>query len=357
MDLIPGLPEEIGLQCLIRVPFWEFSSVGSVCKSWKLQIELPEFLQNRKTAGFSQQVIVMAQAQLDPTLNPTIMILKPPSAPLYRLTLCDPATWNWSDLPPIPGYSKGLPMFCQLTGVGSYLVVMGGLDPVTWEASNLVFVYSFISSRWRHGADMPGCPRSFFACASDSNGTVFVGGGHDGAKNALASAMAYNVENDKWVPLPDMARERDECKGVFHGGKFHVIGGYCTLMQGRFETSGEAFDVATWQWDQVDEMFLENATCPRTCLEGGDGKMYICRAGDVAVLENSTWKLVVELPYEVLCSPWMTAWHDKLLVIGCPRFGEPHQCYVLDLKSCKWVKLEARGEYISHVQSGCCFEL
>ena len=39
-------------------------------------------------------------------------------------------------------------------------------------------------------------------------------------------------------PLTDVARERDECKRVFHRGKFHVIGGYCTEMHGRLEERG-----------------------------------------------------------------------------------------------------------------------
>ena len=75
----------------------------------------------------------------------------------------------------------------------------------------------------------------------------------------------------------------DECKAIFHCGKFHVIGGYSTEMQGRFERSAEAFDVATWRWDQVAENFLESAMCPRTCMDGDDERIFMCRDGDVVV--------------------------------------------------------------------------
>lgn len=356
MDLIPGLPEEIGLECLIRLPYHHFSTAASVCRSWKIEVELPEFWRHRKAAGFSRHLVVMAQTRVNPTLKKGLM--KGSGTPVYRLTVCDPETGSWSVLPPVPGYANGLPLFCQLAGVGLNLVVMDGLNPGTWEPCNAVFVYNFVSSTWRRGADIPGCPRLFFACASDSDRTVFVAGGHDCEKNALRSAMAYDVATDKWAPLPDMAKERDECKGVFHRGKFHVIGGYCTEMQGRFERSAEVFDVDTWRWVPVEEEFLEHGTCPRTCVEGGDGRVYMCRAGNVVALNKLTGPVTVaELPEEVKSAAWMTAWQGKLMVVGCARFGEPHQSYVLDLKSYRWTKLDADEEFSGHVPSGCCLEI
>ncbi|KAL0415286.1 UNVERIFIED_CONTAM: F-box/kelch-repeat protein SKIP20 [Sesamum latifolium] len=67
MDLIPGLPDDLGLECLVRVPHQYFSSVSSVCRSWKRWIELPEFWRHRKFSGLTRKVIVMAQARVDPT--------------------------------------------------------------------------------------------------------------------------------------------------------------------------------------------------------------------------------------------------------------------------------------------------
>uniref|UniRef100_A0A0E0FUE8 Uncharacterized protein n=1 Tax=Oryza nivara TaxID=4536 RepID=A0A0E0FUE8_ORYNI len=48
---------------------------------------------------------------------------------------------------------------------------------------------------------------------------------HDEEKNALQTAVAYNAEADAWVPLPDMATERDEARGLYVGGVFVVVGG------------------------------------------------------------------------------------------------------------------------------------
>ena len=77
--------------------------------------------------------------------------------------------------------------------------MVGGYDPQTWESLNSVFVYNVVSATWRCDADIPGMRRSFFGCASDSDRTVVVAGGHEGEKNALRSALAYDVAKDEWL--------------------------------------------------------------------------------------------------------------------------------------------------------------
>ncbi|CAK9174648.1 unnamed protein product [Ilex paraguariensis] len=350
MELIPGLPDDVAFECLIRVPFDHLSTAASVSTAWKVKIELPEFRHRRKITGLTRPIIVMAQAKESHAM-------KFMSMPVYQLVVYEAESGNWYKLPPLPRFPNGLPMFCQLVGVGLDLIIMGGYDPVTWEVSKSVFIYNFISAKWRQGVDVPGGPRSFFACASDSDLMVFIAGGHDNNKNALRSVIMYDVVKDAWTPLPDMSRERDECKGVFHNEKFHVIGGYDTEGQGRFERSAEAFDIATWQWRDVEENFLGIATCPRTCVDGGDGRLYMCREGNVVVLENATWQVITGLPIEVINATYLTRWHDRLLVIGSPKFGEPHKGYVMDLKNQRWARLEAPEEYSGHVQSSYCLDI
>ncbi|KAJ0075168.1 hypothetical protein Patl1_34402 [Pistacia atlantica] len=356
MDLIPDLPYDIALQCLLRLSYKQFRTVSSVCKTWNHQIHLPEFRRQRKAGCHSQKLVVMTQAKVDPNINSGFV--KRLASPVYRVSVLEVGSGRWSELPPIPGFSSsGLPLFCQVAASGSDLVVIGGLDPVTWEVSGSVFVFDFLSATWRRGADMPGLQRSFFGCASDGDRTVYVAGGHDSEKNALRSAMAYDVERDEWAHLPDMTKERDECKGVFQHGKFHVIGGYSTNAQGRFERNAEAFDVEQFQWGRVQENFLKSATCPRTCAGGDDEDLFMCHEGVVLALKGETWQAVTKLPAEVSDVAYVTTWQGKLLVIGCARFGEPHIAYVLDLKSYKWTSMETPKEFSGHVQSGCYLEI
>lgn len=352
MELIPGLPYDIGLECLIHLPYNNFPSATSVCRKWKSEISLQSFRNHRKSAGLTSRIIVMVQSKSDPTRKSGLR--KYSAAPVYRLTVYEPATGKWGELSPIPGFENGLPFFCQVVPVGFNLVVMGGLNPDSYEACNFVFVYNFISATWRRGPDMPGCTRSFFGCASDNEMRVFVSGGHDDEKNALKSVMMYDVVENDWTVLPDMANERDECKSVFHRGKFYVIGGYNTLLQGQFGKSAECFDLSTWQWCVTEDEFLGADTCPRTCLDGGDGVMYMYQDGAVVALDHS---FRMRLPNEMDSVPCLIESGGKLLAIGSVGFGGPHGVYVLDIKTSTWIKVDVPEEYSGHVQSGCCLEM
>ncbi|KAJ9678717.1 hypothetical protein PVL29_020796 [Vitis rotundifolia] len=274
MDLIPGLPDDVARPCLICVSYEKFSTIAAVCRVWKNEVEDPDFFRQMKTAR------VMPNRSSGGMKCPMLA---------FRVTLLDPETGNWSEF---LVFSDGLPMFCQLVGVESELVVVGGC----------VFIYNFVSATWRRGADMPGVRRSFFGCATSYSGRMgYVAGGHDGEKKALRSALVYDVAKNEWAMLPDMARERDECKAAFHRGKFHVIGGHCTEMQGGFERSAEAFDFVKCQWHKAEEDFLEARTRPKTCVDGSDMGMYMCHA--------------VKLPAEIHHIAYMTTWQGKLLVI------------------------------------------
>ncbi|OUZ99696.1 Kelch repeat type 1 [Macleaya cordata] len=365
-ELIPGLPEEIGRECLIRIPYKQFSTVLAVSKRWKQETESKEFHHRRRNRGFNQNLIALLQS--DPIMasdtaknNSTATTTTTTTTPVYRLSLYEPGKNEWERLPPIPGYSdRGLPLFCQCAGVGRYLVVIAGWNTTTWEVLNSVYVFDLLTATWRRGSGMPGERRTFFACASDSVRTVFVAGGHDEEKNALRSALAYDVVEDEWVQLPDMAKERDECKGLFHGGKFHVIGGYETEMQGRFDKSSEAFDVATWKWGSVEDK-LRTATCPRTCLFDHEGTLYKCGPAYMSRLVGSTWQQFAELPADVRNGTYAVRWRKKMLVIGCGLQGGTHSCYELesgkDEQQYTWRKVETPEGFTGYVQSGCNLEL
>ncbi|KAF9613146.1 hypothetical protein IFM89_005717 [Coptis chinensis] len=357
MEIIPGLPDDVARGCLTRIPREYFSKAFEICKAWKTEIDSSQYLQQRKLHGFSRAIVVLAQAEPGCSFSEA----KYPPKPSYHLTVFEPETGTWSRLPAIPSCPNGLPFFCQCAGVGRrYLVVIGGWNPTTWMASKSVFVYDFVTAKWKCGADMVGPVRSFFGCASDFNRTVFVAGGHDDEKNALRSALAYDVIEDKWVPLPDMARQRDECKGVFHGGKFHAIGGYCTDTQGKFEKDSEVFDVEAWKWCHLDDDLLHTGMYPRNCVVDEKGKMFRCYEGNVAVLDGSVWREMAALPNDVRVRSFVVMWREKMLVIGSSVVDGVRNTYLLeftDNKQYKWTKVETPKEYTGNIQAGCSLEI
>ncbi|XP_074569155.1 F-box/kelch-repeat protein At1g15670-like [Curcuma longa] len=357
-ELIPGLPEEIAWECLARVPFVNLGAARAVSKLWKRSIESAPFHGLRKSTGVADSVVAVSQAQI-PENEPVH-----PSPSLYRLSFLDPATGAWSCAPPVPGGHRSLPRFCQIVSVGCELVVVGGWNSRTWAASDEVHIYDLARNSWRTGAPMPGPARSFFACAgSPERRMVFVAGGHDESKNALRSALAYDVTSDAWVRLPDMARARDECCGVLARDAFQVLDGYSTEAQAQFMRNAESFDVNAWRWGPVEEEKLDEAVCPRTRVVGGDGRMYMClkSRGVAALKEGEGWQTVAELPDDMRVALQMVAWQRGLIVLGSGNKSRDQVVYVLDLKTGKkpgkWRRLDLPREFSGHVQAACSFRI
>ncbi|WOL08133.1 hypothetical protein Cni_G16885 [Canna indica] len=367
-QLIPGLPEDVARECLSRVSFEDLSTVRAVCKQWKHSLDSPLFDKIRKSAGAARPVVALAQSE-PPPLNSDEEAQRgsTPSPLLYRLSLFEPATGSWSLAPPIPRRFSGLPLFCQLVAIGRKLVVLGGWNSRTWNTSAEVHIYDLVSQTWRHGAPMPGPPRSFFACAAwEERGIVFVAGGHDESKDALRSALAYDMATNAWIHLPDMARHRDECRGVFAGGVFHVLGGYPTEAQAQFTRSAESFDVAAWRWGPVEEEKLEKPVCPRTSVVGKDGRLYMCSPkGQVVVLHEEgdrgdrAWRQIAELPGDVRAALQMVAWEGGMMVLGSGAQRGEQVAHILEMegKDQKWRKVEIPREFSGHVQAACCVEI
>ncbi|XP_047076960.1 F-box/kelch-repeat protein At1g80440-like [Lolium rigidum] len=371
-ELIPGLPEDVARECLLRVGFRQLPAAHHTSRLWKAEVESPLYSRLRRANGLSRPLIALSQA-LPPLATSGPACKYAASAALsnsYRLVLHDPADGGWATLPPLPG-GGGLPLFCQLAAVACggrrKLVVLGGWDPETWTPTDTVHVYDFLAGAWRPGAPMPGPRRSFFACAA-AGGRVFVAGGHDDQKNALRSAAAYDAEADAWAALPDMALERDEARGVCVDGRFVVVGGYPTQAQGRFSGTGEAFDTAAWAWGPVQERVVDEGTCPRTCCvaPSAAGPMYMLRDGHLAARDSGNpWRSVARVPEDGGAATTVVAIGDgRVVVVGAGLHGGGEKfVYVLSEETGtngaapSWARAVAPPEFAGHVQAACCVEV
>jgi len=383
-ELIPGLPEEVARECLVRVGFDQLPVVRRISRQWKSEVESPDYHRQRRAEGLARPVLALVQAQ--PTAPPaddagpvadkhsTAAAAGSGGGPAnsYRMVLLDPVEGRWAPLPPLPGPSESLPLFCQVAAVDGgqgrrkRLVVVGGWHPETWAPTDAVFVYDFLTGAWRRGAPMPGPRRSFFACAA-VGGAVYVAGGHDDEKNALRSALAYDPEADAWAQLPDMAEERDEPRGLCVAGRFFlVVGGYPTQAQGRFVGSAECFDPATSTWAPVDDL-IEDGVCPRTCCAAppgsGSERLYmLSRDGHLVARDGgAAWRPVAQVPEDARTAATVSVIPDgRVVVIGSGCHGGDQTVYVLREeagKGASWTRAAAPPEFSGHVQASCFLEI
>ncbi|PWA86795.1 F-box domain, Galactose oxidase, beta-propeller [Artemisia annua] len=323
-------------------------------------MEQPEFYRARKSANKAQSLVILSQSRVKEFRGS--YSYKFDTLPPYRLVALDPETGCWWKLPLMPEFKAGFPEKCEMIASGSNLVVMGGRVCDNQEYVDSVFVFDFLSYKWRRGANMPGGQRWFFGCASDGDDIIYVAGGYDAKVNPHKSAWAYHVSADTWTQLPDMAHERGYCKGLFHLGKFHVIIiVYAIYLQGQQQhhQSLEIFDTSLRQWLMLDSGDHDDKIIKlsKYCVKGTDQKLYTLSDSDLVVLEDGKWKLVARLPADVANKSYITPFPGHLLLTGELNYDHPHNAYILDLKDLIWTRLEVPTEYSGHVDSGCCFTI
>ncbi|KAH0723537.1 hypothetical protein KY285_006081 [Solanum tuberosum] len=337
-ELVPGLPEDIALECLTRLHYSTHGVASRVCRRWCRILESKAFYYHRKQTGFTHKTACLVQALPSPVES------KPTGQPRYAISVFDLVSGIWDRVDPIPKYPDGLPMFCQIATTEGKLIVMGGWNPVSWDPIKDVFVYDFMTRRWKQCKDMPEA-RSFFAMGA-TGGKVFIAGGHDESKNALNSAWVFDISSNEWTELPRMSEERDECEGVIIGSDFCVVSGYDTETQGRFKSSAELYELSTGQWRRVEDAW-RSSQCPRACVGVGKNGNLTCWA---------------ESDPNVKVGACGVDLGDRTLVTGSAYQGAPHGFFFVENnkkegQNSKLTKINVPDEFSGFVQSGCCVEI
>ncbi|KAL5832338.1 hypothetical protein ACOSQ3_017736 [Xanthoceras sorbifolium] len=343
-ELIPRLPEELGLECLTRLPYAAHRVASGVCRRWRDLIRSRDFYYHRKQFRYTRKVACLVQAVSGGSKESDGRKLVCGS-PSYGLTVFDPVGGVWDRIDLVDEYPNGLPLFCQLAGCEGKLVVMGGWDPVSYDPVTGVFVFDFALGRWTRGKDMP-AKMSFFAVGSYAD-RVYVAGGHDENKNALRTGWVYDLTQDDWTELPRMSRERDECEGAVIGEEFWVVSGYGTDNQGSFDGSADVYNFISGQWRRVERVW-EPGRCPRSnVVVDRDGKLTSWSGLDPSVKVGT-------------CG--LTLGDGRVFVTGSEYQGAPNGFYVGEMvikedEKVKLDKIQVGDGFSGFVQSGCCVEI
>lgn len=331
-ELLPGLPEELAVECLTRLHYSAHSVASLVCKRWRELILSRRFYYHRKKTGRTLKAACFVQAFPIPSHS------KPIGQPCYGISMLDPVSriWNWVE--PIPNYPNGLPMFCEIVSSEGKLAAIGGWDPANWEPVRDMFVYDFATRAWTQCADMPS-KRSFFA-AGAVDGSVFVAGGHDESKNALKSAWAFDMRRNEWSELGALSEERDECEGVVIGSEFWVVSGYGTETQGRFKSSAESLELSTGAWRRVEDAWVASR-CPRGCVGKAENGNLICWADRDPEIRVGACGVVLG---------------EVTILTGSAFQGGPQGFFIRGVNG-NLEKIEVPIEFQGFVQSGCTVEI
>ncbi|KAM0944094.1 putative F-box domain, kelch-type beta propeller, F-box-like domain superfamily [Dioscorea sansibarensis] len=238
-SLMEGLPDEVALQCLARVPFFSHPYMQLVCCAWRTALRGTDLFKVRLEVGASEELLCVLAFEPENTWQ-----------------LYDPATDRWITLPIMPSEIRHLARFGVASVAGKLFVIGGGsdrVDPSTGDhdrifATNEVWSYDPIMKEWARRAPML-VPRAMFACCA-FDGKIVVAGGFTNCRKSISKAEIYDPEADLWQPLPDLRHTHSSaCSGQVIGGRMHVVHKGLSTVQ-ILEDGGQGWAVEDYGWLQ-----------------------------------------------------------------------------------------------------------
>jgi F-box domain/Kelch motif len=141
VPVIPGLPDEISLLCLARVPRCHHFTLSCVSKTWRALLCRQEFLQTRQKHN-CQETWVYALCKDNSRWNTVLCVLEP-----------QPTTRSWKLICMVPTpCSKRDGMAVET--VGDRLYLLGGCG-MGENATDEVYCYNASIFHWERVAPMP----------------------------------------------------------------------------------------------------------------------------------------------------------------------------------------------------------
>lgn len=226
-SLIPGIPNEIALTCIARVPRSNHPYLHLVSRSWRSLLRSHTFYDVR--------------SQLSSSVQPFIYItVRPFSSSSFQWLLIDPRAPNPKRLhpfPPPPFSSTG--SSCAV--LGPRIFVLGG--SVSDVPSSTVWIFDARFNRWEIGPSMR-VSREFSA-AGALDGKIYVLGGCLADSFARSSSWAEVLDPaaGSWSPVPSPVDVQEKW---MHSSA--VLGGKLFAMADR---GGVIYDPAASAWTNV----------------------------------------------------------------------------------------------------------
>lgn len=254
--LLPGLPDDLAIACLIRVPRVEHRKLRLVCKRWYRLLVGNFFYSLRKSLGIAEEWIYVIKRDRDGKISWHAF------DPVYQL---------WQPLPPVPReYSGALGFGCAVLN-GCHLYLFGGKDPLKGSMRRVIF-YSARTNKWHRAPDMLR-RRHFFGSCVINNCLYVAGGENEGVHRSLRSAEVYDPNKNRWSFVSDMSTAMVPFIGVVYDGKWFLKG-----LGPHQQVLSEVYQPENDSWYPIYDGMVSGWRNPSTTL---NGKLYAldCKDG------------------------------------------------------------------------------
>lgn len=244
--LLPGLPDDLAIACLIRVPRVEHRKLRLVCKRWYRLLAGNFFYSLRKSLGMAEEWVYVIKRDRDGRIS---------------WHAFDPTYQLWQPLPPVPGeYSAALGFGCAVLS-GCHLYLFGGKDPLKGSMRRVIF-YSARTNKWHRAPDMLRKRHFFGACVI--NNCLYVAGGEcEGIQRTLRSAEIYDPNRNRWSFISDMSTAMVPFIGVVHDGMWFLKG-----LGSHREVMSEAYSPEANTWTPISDGLVAGWRNPSISLNG-----------------------------------------------------------------------------------------
>ncbi|RWR73322.1 F-box/kelch-repeat-like protein [Cinnamomum micranthum f. kanehirae] len=244
--LLPGLPDDLAIACLIRVPRVEHWKLRLVCRRWYRLLAGNFFYSLRKSLGIAEEWIYVFKRDREGRISWHDF---------------DPIHQLWQSLPPIPvEYSTAVGFGCAVLS-GCHLYLFGGRDPLKGSMRRAIF-YSARTNKWHRAPDMLR-RRHFFGSCVINNCLYVAGGESHGVQRSLRSAEVYDPNKNRWSLIADMNTAMVPLIGVVHEGKWFLKG-----LGSHRQVVSEVYIPESNSWYQVYDGMIAGWRSPSISLNG-----------------------------------------------------------------------------------------
>ncbi|KAM7268312.1 hypothetical protein ACFE04_010478 [Oxalis oulophora] len=244
--LIPGLPDDLAIACLIRVPRIEHRKLRLVCKKWYRLLLGNFFYTLRKSLGIAEEWIYVIKRDREGKIS---------------WLAFDPTYQLWQPLPPVPKeYSEALGFGCAVLS-GCHLYLFGGKDPIKGSTRRVIF-YSARTNKWHRAPDM--LRRRHFSGSCVVNNCLYVAGGeNEGFPRLLKSAEVYDPNKNRWCFISDMSTGMVPFIGMVYENKWFLKG-----LGPHRQVLSEVYQPETDNWCSVYNGMVAGWRNPSASLNG-----------------------------------------------------------------------------------------